>query len=112
MGLSIAADIATLLIVAQTILILLIPLALLAVMVKGMIELNRKLKVVMPQIQGYARQLSSTTDRVSQRIAEPVIKREARVARRQAMRRHMAESARAKLGRTSSIPDEAGGNQI
>lgn len=111
MGLQTTADIATVLVVFQTIITLLVPVVLVALAARGMIVLNRKLKVVMPQIQGYARQLSIKSDQVSKRIAEPVIKREAKAASRQAMREHVAATTRAKLPKMPHTSDEVGGSR-
>lgn len=111
MGLQITADIATVLIIIQTIITLLVPVALVIFAARGMILVNRKLKVVMPQIQGYARQLSIKSDQVSKRIAEPVIKREAKAASRNAMRDHAVATTRVKLQKSPHPSDEIGGTR-
>jgi hypothetical protein len=81
-----AANIATIFLVIQGLIILIVLLALTVVMTKVTIELRRKVREVMPQIQGHARRLSSTTEDVSQKVAAPFVRLNASQARFHAMR--------------------------
>lgn len=81
MTLPTAADIAVMILVLHTLVLLAIPLVAAFFAVRGAVALNRKTRETMPLVQDYARQMSDGADRVSQRIAEPVLKTDATVSR-------------------------------
>ena len=58
------ADVATLLIVFQFMILIIITLAMAAGAMYAMIMLNRKIKEIMPMVQGRSRQLAETTDKI------------------------------------------------
>lgn len=79
------ANIAVIFLIMEFLIIVLLVLAvtvLLAVMTK---RVRDKVEQVMPAIQGKARQLSTTTENVSQKVAEPFIRMEQGQARIAAM---------------------------
>lgn len=90
------ADVATLLIVFQFMILIIITLAMTAVAVYSMIMLNRKIKEIMPMVQYRSRQLADTTENLSNKAASPFIGREAGQARRKAERDHVIASLRRK----------------
>lgn len=90
------ADVATLIIVFQFMILILITLALTAGAIYGMIMLNRKIKEIMPLVQTKSRQLADTTENLSNKAASPFIAMEGRQAKLKAERDHVLASLRRK----------------
>ncbi|MCB9130028.1 MAG: hypothetical protein H6647_03720 [Anaerolineales bacterium] len=88
------ADVATLLIVFQFMILIIITLAMAAGAMYAMIMLNRKIKEIMPMVQGRSRQLAETTDKISNKAAGPFIAAEAKQAKLKAERDHVIASLR------------------
>ena len=88
------ADVATLLIVFQFMILIIITLAMAAGAMYAMIMLNRKIKEIMPMVQGRSRQLAETTDKISNKAAGPFIAAEAKQAKIKAERDHVIASLR------------------
>jgi hypothetical protein len=81
------ANIATIFLVLQGLIVLVVVVALCLGLAKAMMMVRHKTVEVMPQVQGQARRLAATTDQVSQKVATPFISLETRQARFRAMRR-------------------------
>lgn len=88
------ADVATLLIVFQFMILIIITLAMAAGAMYAMIMLNCKIKEIMPMVQGRSRQLAETTDKISNKAAGPFIAAEAKQAKLKAERDHVIASLR------------------
>ena len=88
------ADVATLLIVFQFMILIIITLAMAAGAMYAMIMLNRKIKEIMPMVQSRSRQLAETTDKISNKAAGPFIAAEAKQAKLKAERDHVIASLR------------------
>ena len=80
------ANIATMFLIIEALVILIVLLVLSFGLARAMMIVRRKTVEVMPQIQGKARQLAVTTDNVSQKVASPFIRAEASQARLRGMR--------------------------
>jgi hypothetical protein len=81
------ANIATIFLVMQGLIILVVVTALSIGLAKAMMVVRQKTVQVMPQIQGQARRLAANTDSISEKVASPFIGLNARQERFQAMRR-------------------------
>jgi len=81
-----AANVASLILIAHMAVIIVLVLVVGIGTLKAMMVLNSKLRIYMPQFQGYARQLSRGTESVSQRVASPFLNFESKQAGRAAMR--------------------------
>lgn len=68
-----AANVASLILIAHMAVIIVLVLVVGIGTLKAMMVLNSKLRIYMPQFQGYARQLSRGTESVSQRVASPFL---------------------------------------
>ena len=90
------ADVATLIIVFQFMILIIITLALTAGAMYGMIMLNRKIKEVMPLVQTKSRQLADTTENISNKAASPFIAMEGGQAKLKAERDYVLASLRRK----------------
>ncbi len=90
------ADVATLIIVFQFMILIIITLALTAGAMYGMIMLNRKIKEVMPLVQTKSRQLADTTENISNKAASPFIAVEGGQAKLKAERDYVLASLRRK----------------
>ena len=101
-----AANIATIFLVIQGLIILIVLLALTVVMTKLTIEMRRKAREVMPQIQGQARRLADTSETVSQKVASPFIRLETSQARFRGMRQRAFYGGRAQPGSHHQEPKE------
>lgn len=80
------ANIATIFLVLQGLIILAVVTVLSFGLARAMMIVRQKTVEVMPQIQGQARRLATTTDNVSQKVASPFIGLNARQERFHAMR--------------------------
>lgn len=90
------ADVATLIIVFQFMILIVITLAMTAAAVYAMIMLNRKIKEIMPMVQYRSRQLADTTEKISNKAASPFIAMDAGQAKRKAERDYVLASLRRK----------------
>lgn len=81
------ANIATIFLVIQGLIILIVITVMSFGLARAMMIVRQKTVQVMPQIQGQARRLATTTDNVSQKVASPFIGLNARQKRFQGMRR-------------------------
>ena len=90
------ADVATLIIVFQFMILIIITLALTAGAMYGMIMLNRKIKEVMPLVQTKSRQLADTTENISNKAASPFIAMEGGQAKLKGQRDYVLASLRRK----------------
>ena len=90
------ADVATLIIVFQLMILILITFALTAGAMYGMIMLNRKIKEIMPLVQTKSRQLADTTENISNKAASPFIAMEGGQAKLKAERDYVLASLRRK----------------
>lgn len=81
------ANIATIFLILQGLVVLAVVVALCAGLAKAMMVVRHKTVEIMPQVQGQARRLASTTDQVSQKVASPFVSLDSRQARFRAMRR-------------------------
>ncbi len=88
------ADVAMLIIVFQYLVLIVIALVVTAGTAYALIQLNHKVKEIMPVVQQKSRQAADTTDRVSNKVAGPFISREAGSARRKAERDYIFASLR------------------
>ena len=100
-----AANVASLILMAQMAVIIVLVLVLGIGTIKAMLVLNSKLRIYMPQFQGYARQLSRSTESVSQRVASPFLKYESKQARLGAMRSRATRPASRLASRAGLIND-------
>jgi UPF0716 family protein affecting phage T7 exclusion len=106
-----AAGIAALIIMVHLVVLIVVALVVGAGSLKAMMVVNSKLRLFMPQAQGYARLLSRKTDDVSQKAAAPFIAMDAKQARAAAMRSQATRpvsrwAKRAGLINDSTIPEE------
>ncbi len=90
------ADVATLIIVFQLMILILITLALTAGAMYGMIMLNRKIKEIMPLVQTKSRQLADTTENLSNKAASPFVAMQGGQAKLKAERDYVLASLRRK----------------
>ncbi len=81
------ANIATIFLVIQGLIILVVVTVLSVGLAKATMVVRQKTVQVMPQIQSQARRLATSTDNVSQKVASPFIAMNARQERFQGMRR-------------------------
>lgn len=98
-----AASVAALIIMMQMSVIIVLALAIGAVSLKAMLVLNSKLRIFMPQVQGYSRLLSKKTDDVSQQVASPFVSYEAKKANAAAMRSQATQPVSRRLERAGLI---------
>ena len=101
-----AANVASLILIMHMAVIIVLVLVLGIGTLKAMMVLNSKLRIYMPQFQGYARQLSRSTESVSQRVASPFLNFESKQARRAAMRSRAARPASRFASRAGLINDQ------
>ncbi len=90
------ADVATLIIVFQLMILILITFALTAGAMYGMIMLNRKIKEIMPLVQTKSRQLADTTENLSNKAASPFVAMQGGQAKLKAERDYVLASLRRK----------------
>ena len=90
------ADVATLIIVFQFMILIIIALAVTAGAAYSFVVLNRKIKEIMPLVQYRSRQLADTTEKISNKAASPFMGVEAGQARRKAERDYILASLRRK----------------
>lgn len=90
------ADVATLIIVFQFMVLIIIAVALTAVALYSLMMLNRKIKEIMPMVQYRSRQVADTAENLSNKAAGPFVSYEAGQARRKAERDHVIASLRRK----------------
>lgn len=102
-----AANVASLILIVHMAVIIVLLLVLGAGALKAMLVLNSKLRVFMPQFQGYARQLSRSTESVSQRVASPFLKYESKQARLGAMRSRATRPASRLASRAGLVNDQS-----
>ncbi len=104
-----AANVASLILIMHMAVIIVLTLALGAGTLKALMVLNSKLRIYMPQFQGYARQLSRSTESVSHRVASPFLNFESKQAGRAAMRsraRRPASRLASRAGLINNQPSE------
>lgn len=92
------ANIATIFLVIQALVILVVLLALSIGLARATLVVRRKVVEVMPQIQGQARRLADTSETVSQKVASPFIRLETSQARFRGMRQRAFYGDRAQPG--------------
>jgi hypothetical protein len=92
------ANIATIFLILQALIILIVLLAVSFGLARAMMIVRRKTVEVMPQIQGKARQLADTTETVSQKVASPFIRLEANQARLRGMGQRAFTGSKAQPG--------------
>jgi hypothetical protein len=92
------ANIATIFLIIQALVILVVLLALSIGLARATLVVRRKVVQVMPQIQGQARRLAGTTETVSQKVASPFIRLETNQARFRGMRQRMFYGNRTRPG--------------
>lgn len=80
------ANIATIFLIIETLVILVVLLVLSFGLARAAMVVRRKTVEVMPQIQGQARRLASNSENVSQKVASPFIRLETGRARWRGMR--------------------------
>lgn len=80
------ANIATIFLILEFLVVMLLTLAVVVVLARATLLMRRKVQQVMPSVQYKARQLSTTSESVSQKVAEPFIRLEQSQARFRAMR--------------------------
>ena len=102
-----AANVASLILIMHMAVIIVLVLVLGIGTLKAMMVLNSKLRIYMPQFQGYARQLSRGTESVSQRVASPFLNFESKQAGRAAMRSRAARPASRLASRAGLINDQS-----
>jgi cell shape-determining protein MreC len=100
------ANIATIFLVMQGLIILVVVTALSIGLAKAMMVVRQKTVQVMPQIQGQARRLATTTDSVSQKVASPFIGLNARQERFRGMRRRVFGGGQRQPGNQQYDPKE------
>lgn len=109
MSLGTWADVALLFIALETLVVVAIPLVIFALLARGMMLANQKIREVMPTLQLYAQQMADGTEQISERITDPLIEAHAQAARwegrwtrlRQAIRRDSAADAAADFAATA-----------
>lgn len=102
-----AANVASLILIAHMAVIIVLVLVVGIGTLKAMMVLNSKLRIYMPQFQGYARQLSRGTESVSQRVASPFLNFESKQAGRAAMRSRATRPASRLASRAGLINDQS-----
>ena len=100
------ANIATIFLILEGLIILIVLLALSFGLARAMMIVRRKTIEVMPQIQGQARRLADTSETVSQKVASPFIRLEANQARLRGMRQRAFYGSKAQPGGQSRKPKE------
>ena len=79
------ADIAVIILTIHALIACVVPVVLFYFVARGAIALDRKTRQVMPTVQDYARQMSDGATKVSDRVAEPIVKAESTAIRLRAM---------------------------
>lgn len=100
------ANIATIFLIMQGLILLVIVLALTILMTFLTINMHRKVREVMPLIQGHARRLSSTSEDVSRKVAAPFVRLNAGQARFQGMRNRVFAGGSGKPGSQKEATEE------
>lgn len=100
------ANIATIFLVIQGLIVLAVVTALSFGLAKAMIIVRHKTVEVMPQIQSQARRLATTTDNVSGKVAAPFIGLNARQERLRGMRRRVFYGGQRQPGNQQDEPKE------
>lgn len=80
------ANIATIFLLMEFLIVMLLTLAVIILLARMSLVTRRKVRDVMPSLQYKARQLSTTSESVSQKVAEPFIRAEQSQARFRGMR--------------------------
>ncbi|MEZ4767271.1 MAG: hypothetical protein R2844_02460 [Caldilineales bacterium] len=93
---STGADVATLIIVFQFMILIVLTLALTAAALYAMFKLNAKVKEIMPLVQNKSRQLADTTENLSNKAASPFMAMEGGQAKLKAERDYVIASLRRK----------------
>jgi hypothetical protein len=81
MSLGTWADVGLMFIILETLVVVLIPLVVFALLARGMMLANQKIREIIPTVQYYAQQMADGTEQISERIAEPIIQAHATTAR-------------------------------
>ncbi len=92
------ANIATIFLILEFLVVVFVVLAVVIALTVGTQRTRRKIEEVMPAVQGKARQLSSTTENVSQKVASPFIRFQASQARFHGMRERVFHGSSAQPG--------------
>lgn len=75
------AAVSLMFIILETLVVVAIPLVLFALLARGMMLVNQKIREVTPTVQLYAQQMADGAEQISDRIAEPLIEAHATTAR-------------------------------
>lgn len=100
------ANIATVFLVIQGLIILLVVTVMSFGLARAMMIVRQKTVQAMPQIQGQARRLATTTDNVSQKVASPFIGLNARQERFRGMRQRVFHGAQPQPDNQQDLPKE------
>lgn len=100
------ANIATIFLILETLVILVVLLAVSFGLARAMMIVRRKTVEVMPRIQGKARQLADTTETVSHKVASPFIRLDANQARLRGMGRRAFYGSKGQPGSQQHPPKE------
>jgi hypothetical protein len=100
------ANVATILLIIEALVILVVLLAVSFGLARAMMIVRRKTVEVMPQIQGQARRLADTSETASQKVASPFIRLETSQARLRGMRQRVFSGSKAQPGSQQPEPKE------
>ncbi len=100
------ANIATIFLIIEALVILVVLLALSFGLARATMLVRRKVVEVMPQIQGQARRLADTSESVSHKVASPFIRLETSQARWRGMRQRVFYGSNAQPGSRQQEPKE------
>ena len=107
-------DVAVLIILGHLLFMIGVPAVLTIVAVRGLTSLNRKLPTIMPQVQGYARQLADKSEEIGDRVKDPIIAVETTRARQRARAERATAPLRRQLDKwfPTSLPQEDSDGRI
>lgn len=89
-------DIALIFLTLHALVACVVPVVLFAVIVRGLMAVNRKTEEAMPTLQGYARQMAQGAETASQKVTAPVVSAYSATARLQGMASRFSAPLRSK----------------